>query len=122
MRLRTSFAVFASLHISPRNLAMALKAREGLTLLDVRKPEEDYDARNLPGSRLVTVELTFEILDSWPKDALLVFYSNNGRRSLDKAAYFRAYGFRGPRSLTGGLLSMGCRDRAPASPGARMRE
>jgi rhodanese-related sulfurtransferase len=97
-----SAAVFASLHLSPQDLASALEANEALTLLDVRKREE-HEARNLPGSRLVTVELTFEILDTWPKETQLVFYSNDGRRSLDKASYFRAYGFPRARSLTGGL-------------------
>lgn len=31
------------------------------------------------------------------------FYSNHGRRSLEKASYFRPYGFPRARSLTGGL-------------------
>ena len=102
--IRASAAVFQSLHISPRDLAAALKDGEGLTLLDARKREE-YDTGNLPGSRLISVELTFEILDTWPKDTFLVFYSNHGRRSLDKASYFRAYGFPRARSLTGGLAA-----------------
>ena len=49
--------------------------------------------------------MTFEILDTWPKYTFLVFYSQNGRRSLDKASYFRAYGFPRARSLTGGLAA-----------------
>ena len=102
--IRASAEVFASLHISPEELASALRAARRLTLLDVRKREE-YDAENLPGSRLVTVELTFEILDTWPKDTLLVCYSGHGRRSLDKASYFRAYGFPRARSLSGGLAA-----------------
>ena len=102
--IRASANVFASLHISSGELASALRAKERLTLLDVRKPEE-YDAQNLPGSRLVTVDLTFEILDTWPKDTLLVCYSGHGRRSLDKASYFRAYGFPRARSLSGGLAA-----------------
>ena len=102
--IRASAEVFASLHISPGELASALRAAGRLTLLDVRKPEE-YDAQNLPGSRLVTVDLTFEILDTWPKDTLLVCYSGHGRRSLDKASYFRAYGFPRARSLSGGLAA-----------------
>ena len=102
--IRASADVFASLHISPADLASALRTTEPLTLLDVRKPEE-YDAGNLQGSRLVTVELTFEILDTWPKDTLLVCYSGHGRRSLDKASYYRAYGFPRARSLSGGLAA-----------------
>lgn len=102
--IRGSADVFASLHISPRELAAALETPDKPTLIDVRKREE-HEIGNLPGSRLATVELTFEILDTWPKDALLVFYSNDGRRSLDKASYFRAYGFPRTSSLTGGLAA-----------------
>jgi len=102
--IRGSAEVFASLHIAPRDLAAAIKAGEELTLLDARNREE-HDSGNLPGSRHVNVELTFEILDTWPKDALLVFYSNDGGRSLDKASYFRAYGFPRARSLIGGLAA-----------------
>ena len=102
--IRGSAEVFESLHISPRDLVAALKAEERLTLLDARKREE-HDSGNLPGSRPISVELTFEIFDTWPKDTFLVFYSQNGRRSLDKASYFRAYGFPRARSLTGGLAA-----------------
>ncbi len=102
--IRGSAEVFASLHMAPRELAAALKAGEELTLLDARKREE-HDSGNLAGSRHINVELTFEILDTWPKDALLVFYSNDGGRSLDKASYFRAYGFPRARSLIGGLAA-----------------
>ena len=102
--IRGSADVLAALHISPRDLESALRASEGLTLLDVRKREE-YDAGHLRGSRFVTVELTFEILDTWRKDTPLVFYSNDGRRSLEKASYCRAYGFPRARSLTGGLAA-----------------
>ena len=103
--IRGSAEVFESLHISPRELAAALEAEQRQpTLLDARKLEE-HDARNLPGSRPISVELTFEILDTWPKDTFLVFYSQHGRRSLDKASYFRAYGFPRARSLTGGLVA-----------------
>lgn len=47
--------------------------------------------------------MTFEALDSWPKETQIVFYSNAGGRSLDKAAYFQAYGFKNARSLDGGI-------------------
>ena len=102
--IRGSAEVFESLHISPRDLVVALEAGGRLTLLDARTQEE-YDLGNLAGSRPIDVALTFEILDTWPKDSLLVFYSNDGRRSLDKASYFRAYGFPRARSLTSGLAA-----------------
>jgi rhodanese-related sulfurtransferase len=102
--IRGSAEVFTSLHISPQDLATALESRAQLSLLDVRTPEE-HQRGQLSGSKLVTVDLTFEILDTWPKDAWLVFYSNHGVRSLDKASYFRAYGFPRARSLAGGLTA-----------------
>lgn len=100
--IRQSEDVEAQLHISPTELALALKRGEKLRLLDVRSAEE-WEAGYIPGAQRVTVELTFEALDSWPKDTPIVFYSNEGRRSLDKAAYFRAYGFTNARSLDGGM-------------------
>ena len=109
--IRGSAEVFASLHMSAKNLAAGLRADDGLTLLDARTREE-HDAGNLPGSRLVTVELTFEILDTWSKDTLLVFFSGDGKRSLDKASYFRAYGFARARSLAGGLAVWAAREGA----------
>ena len=59
------------------------------------------------------MELTFEILDSWPKDTPIIFCSNPGRRSLDKASYFRACGFTDARSLTGGIDAWLGRGRYP---------
>lgn len=75
---------------------------QGHRFLDVRTPEE-FRKGHLPGARLLTVELTFEILDSWPKDTPLVVYSDRGQRSLEKASYFLAYGFTTVRNLSGGL-------------------
>jgi 3-mercaptopyruvate sulfurtransferase SseA len=42
-------------------------------------------------------------LDSWPKDTRIVFYSNAGRRSLEVASYFMAYGFTNVRNMASGL-------------------
>lgn len=53
----------------------------------------------------VTVELTFNALDSWSKETPIIFYSNDSGRSLDKAAYFQAYGFTNARSLDGGIVA-----------------
>ena len=100
--VRQSADVEAQLHISPTEVAMALKRGKKLRLLDVRSVEE-WEAGHIPGAQCVTLELTFEALDSWPKDTPIIFYSNRGRRSLDKAAYFQAYGFPNARSLDGGM-------------------
>ena len=100
--IRQSASVEAKIHISQQELASALQRGEGLRLLDTRSTSE-WQAGHLVGARPVTVELTFNALDSWSKETPIVFYSNEGRRSLDKAAYFQAYGFTNARSLDGGI-------------------
>jgi rhodanese-related sulfurtransferase len=71
-------------------------------IVDVRSREE-WEQDHLPGAQLLTTESKFEMLDSWPKDALILFYSNTGRRGLETASYFVAYGFTKVRNLAGGL-------------------
>jgi len=100
--IRQSASVEAKIHISQQELASALQRGLDLRLLDTRSTSE-WQAGHLVGALPVTVELTFNALDSWPKQTPIVFYSNEGRRSLDKAAYFQAYGFTNARSLDGGI-------------------
>ena len=64
---------------------------------------EEWEQGHLPNSQLLTPELKFEMLDSWPKDTPILFYSNSGRRGLETASYFVAYGFIYVRNLAGGL-------------------
>ncbi|HEY3131156.1 MAG TPA: rhodanese-like domain-containing protein [Acidobacteriota bacterium] len=94
--------VEAKLHVSPEQLAAAVKRKDLLLILDARSAGE-YQAGHLPGAHHLTLELKFEGLDTWPKDTPIVFYSNEGGRSLDAASYFGAYGFTNVRSLDGGL-------------------
>jgi rhodanese-related sulfurtransferase len=100
--IRQSHGVEAQLHISPAAVRAALRRGDRLRLLDVRTPAE-FKAGHIEDAQHVTVELTFEILDSWPKDEPLALYSNRGRRSLDKASYFRAYGLTNVKSIDGGM-------------------
>jgi rhodanese-related sulfurtransferase len=100
--VRQSAAVEAKIHITQQELAEALNRGEAIRLLDARSSEE-WQSAHLPGAQSVTVELTFNALDSWSKETPIVFYSNDGVRSLDKAAYFQAYGFTNARSLDGGM-------------------
>ncbi len=97
--IRESREAELKLQILPVTIANAPRQE---TLIDVRTPEE-FERGHLPGARLLTVDLTFEILDSWPKVAPIVFYSNHGQRSLEKTSYFAAYGFTNVRNMAGGL-------------------
>ena len=84
------------------DVAAALQRGETLPLIDVRSPEE-WEMLHIPGAQLLTVELKFEALESWPKDIPIIFYSNTGRHSLEVASYFVAYGFTHVRSMAGGI-------------------
>lgn len=101
--IRQSQEVEAQLHIRPAEVA-ALQRAEQMWLLDVRSPQE-WEVAHIQGAQLLTVALTFEVLDSWPKDILVVLYSNHGRRSLDRASYLRAYGLTNVKSMDGGLIA-----------------
>lgn len=89
-----------------RNLDLALpefvQGQRGWHIVDVRSREE-WEQGHLSGAQLLTTELKFEMLDSWPKDSPILFYSNSGRRGLETASYFVAYGFTRVRNLAGGL-------------------
>lgn len=88
--------------LSSPEVVAALERGERWRLIDVRSPEE-WANGHIPGAQLLALELKFEALDTWPKDTPIVFCSNAGRRSLEVASYFMAYGFTDVRSMAGGL-------------------
>jgi rhodanese-related sulfurtransferase len=87
--------------------------QQGWHIVDVRSREE-WERGHLPGAQWLTTELKFEMLDSWPKDAAILFYSNAGRRGLETASYFVAYGFTKVRNLAGGLQAWAALQSWPA--------
>ncbi len=99
--IRRSADIEADLHCSPASLEEERARGLPIHLIDVRS-EEEFLAGHLDSALLLTTESSFEILDSWPKDSLLVCYSGTGDRSLHKASWFRAYGMTRARSLDGG--------------------
>lgn len=114
--IRESHEVETRLHIAPSEVVAMLARGDTLRLLDVRTPAE-FEAGHIEGAQHVSVELTFDILDSWPKDEPLLLYSNHGRRSLEKASYFRAYGMTNVKSIDGGLEAWRAAVEAPAAGG-----
>ncbi len=89
-------------YVSSPEVVAAIERGESWSLIDVRSPEEWVNG-HIPGAQFLTLELKFEALDTWAKDARIVFYSNAGNRSLDVASYFMAYGFTNVRNMAGGL-------------------
>jgi len=100
--IEESQGIESRLHVSPADVRAALAGGEKVHLLDARSAGE-WDASHIDGAQPIGVELTFEILDSWPKDAAIVLYSNHGQRSLERASYFTAYGKTNVRSMDGGI-------------------
>lgn len=89
-------------NLSGDDLTQALREGRKWRLVDVRSTEE-WEQGHLPSAQLLTPELKFQMLDSWPKDTPILFYSNSGRRGLETTSYFVAYGFIYVRNLIGGL-------------------
>jgi rhodanese-related sulfurtransferase len=127
--IRNSSEVEAKLQVQPTVLVSisAAPKRQGLDLtlpefaqpqqqwrvVDVRSREE-WEQGHLPGAQLLTTESKFEMLDSWPKDTPILFYSNIGQRGLETASYFVAYGFTKVRNLAGGLRAWEALQSKPA--------
>ena len=88
--------------VSSPDVEAALERGESWPVLNVRSQEEWVNG-HIPGAQFLTLDLKFEALDTWPKDSRIVFYSNAGRRSLEVASYFVAYGFTNVRNMAGGL-------------------
>lgn len=89
------------LEITARETAELLKEGK-VKLLDVRTPQE-FATASVPGSLLVDQALAQEIVQSWPKDTLIITMCHHGIRSLDAAAYLRGHGFVNAKSVAGGI-------------------
>lgn len=92
----------AKLQISPQDLIKLREQHANVALLDVRSREE-HEAVAIPGSRLMTQDVTQEIFNSTSKDTPLILYDHTGDRALDAAAYFIGHGFTETKCLAGGI-------------------
>ncbi len=92
----------AKIQISPQELAPLLKSNPGLKLIDVRSREE-HEAVAIPGSRLMTQDLTQELFNTASKTEPIIIYDHQGSRALDAAAYFIGHGFSETKCLAGGI-------------------
>ncbi|MEI6534982.1 MAG: rhodanese-like domain-containing protein [Verrucomicrobiaceae bacterium] len=92
----------AKIQISPQELAALLKSNPALKLIDVRSREE-HEAVAIPGSRLMTQDLTQELFSTSSKTEPIIIYDHHGDRALDAAAYFIGHGFAETKCLAGGI-------------------
>ena len=101
MFISASKEVERQLEITPQVVAEKLKRGE-IKLLDVRSPEE-FEITKIQESTLVDGVLAQEIIETWPKDTIVVTVCHHGVRSLDAAAYLKGHGFQNAKSMTGGI-------------------
>jgi len=87
--------------LTARDLKQKLDAKEPLTLVDVRTPQEREIAM-IRGARLLDRESMEELLEL-ERDTLLVFHCHHGVRSQGAAEHFVAQGFRNVHNLVGGI-------------------
>lgn len=112
--IRESHQTDLSIQIAPKDLADWLRREPSLKVVDIRTREE-HETVKIPGSILFSQELMQEMLGRWPREAALVLYDHQGRKSMDAAAYFAGHGFQNVRALSGGIDAWS-REVDPSAP------
>ncbi len=100
--IQTSHEGDLKMQVAPRELADWLQREPALRVVDIRTREE-HDAARIHGSILFSQELMQEMLGRWPREAALILYDHQGKKSMDAAAYFAGHGFTNVRALRGGI-------------------
>lgn len=93
---------FANIEISPRDVKAMLVRGEQFAFIDVREQWE-YDASRIEGSRLIPLRQIPASLATLQQATEIVLFCHHGMRSLDAAAWLRAQGVAGARSMSGGI-------------------
>jgi adenylyltransferase/sulfurtransferase len=92
----------SDLQIEPRELKERLGRGERFLVVDVREPWEHQICR-IEGARLIPLGSLASELALLEEAEDVVLYCHHGIRSLDAAAWLRAQGVEGARSLAGGI-------------------
>jgi molybdopterin/thiamine biosynthesis adenylyltransferase/rhodanese-related sulfurtransferase len=92
--------------ITPLELAERIARGDGLTLLDVREPDE-WEVARIPGARLVPLGRLGEEIPRLDPALDVVVYCRSGVRSQTAGRQIRAGGFARVHSLAGGILRYG---------------
>lgn len=96
------FDPMAALEITPAELKRLMDSGKAPKLVDCREDEERKKA-DIPGSLFLTQELAEEMAGKWDPQTDIVIFCHHGQRSLMAVKYFKQYGLRNIRSLTGGI-------------------
>lgn len=103
--------------ITPAELAEILNTRPaGITLVDVREPEENRECRILDGPLIPLGEIRRRGAKELDPDADIVLYCAHGVRSMYALTALRQMGFEKLRSLQGGICAWQKEGYAQISP------
>jgi sulfur-carrier protein adenylyltransferase/sulfurtransferase len=94
--------LFANLEIEPREVKQLLDRGEEFLFVDVREDWEHQLCR-IEGAQLVPLGQLPANVAKFEAAEDIVLYCHSGRRSLDAAAWLRAQGIAGARSMAGGI-------------------
>jgi rhodanese-related sulfurtransferase len=94
--------MLANIEISPREVKDLLARDDKVLFVDVREPWE-YQTTHIEGSVLIPLGQIPANLARLENAAQLVLFCHHGMRSLDAAAWLRAQGVEGAKSMTGGI-------------------
>ena len=88
--------------VSSLEASSIIKENKGITLLDVRSPQE-REIASLDNTILLDQELAEEMLDKWHRDKAIMFICHVGERSRQAAQYFAAQGFQKVYNISDGI-------------------
>jgi rhodanese-related sulfurtransferase len=94
--------LLSNIEIAPREVKELLARDDKVLFVDVREQCE-YDAAHIEGSALIPLGEIPSNLARLESAGELVLFCHHGVRSLDAAAWLRAQGVEGARSMTGGI-------------------
>jgi rhodanese-related sulfurtransferase len=94
--------LLANIEITPREVKDLLARDDKVLFVDVREPWE-YQTTHIEGSVLIPLGQIPSHLARLENAEHLVLFCHHGMRSLDAAAWLRAQGVEGAKSMTGGI-------------------
>jgi rhodanese-related sulfurtransferase len=85
-------------------LRQRMDGGEGVTLIDVRSPQEAAQA-SIPGSINIPLHTLPVRMNEIPEDDFVVLYCRSGARSAQACAFVGAQGRKGVYNLRGGIIA-----------------
>jgi len=90
------------IQIEPREVKQRIDRGEKFLFVDVREPWE-HQATRIEGAKLIPLGQIPNSLQEIESAEDVILFCHHGMRSLDAAAWLRAQGVSGARSMNGGI-------------------